>query len=172
MKWVLLIVAVAVVVVGSVTAIGATLPQNHIVSRTARLSVPPDTLWDIVTDVAAYPKWRKDVERVEQVSGAPRFTWREISGRDKMTFQATTIERPTHFVSTIAEKGLGFGGSWDYQIVPDGAGSKITITESGEVYNPLFRFMSAYVMGHTATLDKYLTALTAKTGDTYTPGAA
>ena len=30
------------------------------------------------------------------------------------------------------------------------------ITENGEVYNPLFRFMSRFVFGHTATIDKYL----------------
>ena len=60
---------------------------------------------------------------------------------------------------------LPFGGSWDYLIEPDGTGSKLTVTENGEVYNPIFRFVSRYVMGHTATMDKYLAALAAKTGD-------
>jgi uncharacterized protein YndB with AHSA1/START domain len=171
MKWLLLIVAIAVVVIGGVAVIGATLPQDHIVSRSAKLSAPPDSVWSIITNVTAYPTWRKDLDRVEPVPGATRRTWREISGRDKMTYEATAEEPPHHFVSRIAEKG-SFGGTWDYEIVPDGTGSKITITEHGEVYNPVFRFMSTYVMGQTATLDKYLTALTARTGDRYTAGAA
>jgi len=71
-------------------------------------------------------------------------------------------------VAHIADKGLPFGGSWDYRIEPVGAGSRITITENGEVYNPIFRFVSKYFMGHTATIDKYLTALAKRTGDQYT----
>jgi hypothetical protein len=72
-------------------------------------------------------------------------------------------------VTVIADKGIPFGGSWDYRIIPEGAGSRITITENGEVYNPIFRFVSRYVIGHTATLDKYLSALATKVGDTYLP---
>lgn len=72
-------------------------------------------------------------------------------GSYKLSFEATTSEPPSHLVTLITDKGIPFGGSWDYRIVPDGAGSRITITENGEVYNPTFRFMSKYVMGHTAT---------------------
>ena len=69
----------------------------------------------------------------------------------------------------IADKELPFGGTWDYRLEPAGTGSRITITENGEVYNPIFRFVSRYFMGHTATIDKYLTALARRTGDTYRP---
>jgi len=169
MKWVLLVVAVAVVIVGGVALIGLTLPQNHVVSRWTTLSAPPDSVWGIITNVQDFPKWRKDVKRVEQVQGTTLFTWRE---NGELTFEATKLDAPTHMVAHIVGKDAGFGGSWDYQIEPEGSGSKITITENGEVYNPIFRFVSAYVMGHTATLDKYLTYLTARTGDTYKPGAA
>jgi hypothetical protein len=64
---------------------------------------------------------------------------------------------------------LPFGGWWEYVIAPAGSGSRVTITEHGEVYNPIFRFVSRYVMGQTKTLDSYLTALAAKLGDRYTP---
>lgn len=172
MKWILLVLAVAAVVVGGVALIGLSLPEAHVVSRSAVVSAPPDTVWSLITNVADYPKWRKDVARVEQIAGVPHLQWREFTSHDKLTYEATTIEPTSHFVSQIMDKGIGFGGSWDYTIVPEGKGSKITITESGRVYNPLFRFVSEYVIGQTATLDKYLTALAARTGDTYKPGAA
>ena len=38
------------------------------------------------------------------------------------------------------------------------------ITEDGEVYNPVFRFMSRFIIGHAATLDQYLTALGKRLG--------
>lgn len=42
--------------------------------------------------------------------------------------------------------------SVEYRLVPDGAGTRVTITENGEVYNPLFRFVSRFLMGHTSTI--------------------
>jgi hypothetical protein len=74
-------------------------------------------------------------------------------------------------VTHITDKALPFGGSWDYRLEPAGNDTRVTITENGEVYNPVFRFVSRFLMGHTATIDKYLTALAGKTGGTYVPGS-
>jgi hypothetical protein len=62
-------------------------------------------------------------------------------------------------VTRIADKTLTFGGAWTYELSPQGGGTRLVITEHGEVYNPLFRFMSRFVFGHTATLDRYLADL-------------
>jgi uncharacterized protein YndB with AHSA1/START domain len=169
MKWLLSIVAIIVVLVGLVAAIGAALPVNHVASRSADLSLPPDKIWAIVTEPAQYPAWRSDVTKVERQPGTP-LRWVEFSNGDKITYQADAFEPPSHFVARIADPNLPFGGRWDYRIEPAGAGSRITITEHGEVYNPIFRFVSRFVMGHTATIDKYLTALASRTGDSYAPG--
>ena len=168
MKWLLIVVGVLVLVVATAAIVGAMLPQNHVASRTAQLSLSPEKVWPIVTGVSDYPAWRSDVDSVERLA-TPNLQWREVSGSDRMTFEATTLNAPSHFVTHIADKGLPFGGTWDYRIEPSGAGSRITITENGEVYNPVFRFVSKYFMGHTATIDKYLAALARRTGDTYAP---
>ena len=165
MRWLLIIVAVLVALVGAVAVIGMALPQNHTASRSAHVNASPDSLWEIITDVEQYPSWRKDVDSVQRIE-APQLTWREIAGSDRITYQATAFQKPGNFVAHIADKGLPFGGSWDYRIEPEGTGSKLTITENGEVYNPIFRFVSRYVIGHTATIDKYLAALAVKTGTT------
>ena len=172
MKWLLIVVGSLAAIVVIVTVAGMALPQNHVATRSAHLSASPDRVWTIVTDPQAYPSWRSDVASVEMLSGPDggKISWREVSAKgNKLAFEATTVEAPSHFVTVIADKGIPFGGSWDYRIAPDGTGSRITITENGEVYNPIFRFVSRYVMGHTATLDKYLTALASKVGDTYVP---
>jgi hypothetical protein len=168
MKWLLIVAGVLVVIVGAVAAVGAMLPQKHVASRTAQLSLGPDSLWTILTDVAAYPSWRSDVDSVERLSTSD-LKWREVSGSDRITYEATTLDAPSHLVTHIADKGLPFGGSWDYRIEPAVGGSRITITENGEVYNPIFRFVSKYFMGHTATIDKYLAAMAKRTGDNYPP---
>ena len=173
LKWVLVTAGVLAAIAGSVVLIGSSLPQNHTVARTLRLSASPDTVWSTITDVAGYPSWRRDLDSVQVIqSPSGRTSWREIHGSDKLAFEAETMDRPTHFVARITDKGIPFGGAWDYRIVPDGTGSRLTITENGEVYNPVFRFASKYLIGHSSTIDKYLTYLATRLGETYTPGTA
>jgi hypothetical protein len=65
---------------------------------------------------------------------------------------------------------LPFGGRWEFDITPAGAdASRVTITERGWVSNPIFRFVSRYVMGHTASLEAYLRALGKQFGSEPTP---
>ncbi|MEO8578200.1 MAG: SRPBCC family protein [Gemmatimonadales bacterium] len=172
MRIILIVLGILVAMAAAVYAIGMTLPQDHVASRTTHLSAPPETVWSLISDYARYPEWRKDVTSVEKVESGGAPTWREVSGSDRMTYEAVVWEAPTHLIAQIADKGLPFGGSWDYRLEPDGAGTRITIRENGEVYNPLFRFVSKYIMGHTATIDKYLKSLSARLGDTYDPGSA
>jgi hypothetical protein len=170
LKWLGIIVGVIVIVVAAVFIGGSMMPQNHTASRTARLSQPAESVWTVITNVPAFPSWRKDVAVVESLPPRDgKVVWRETSrSRNSLTFIAETAEAPRHLVTRIADKGLPFGGSWDYVIVPDGAGSRITITENGEIYNPIFRVVSR-AMGYTSTLDAYLESLAAKLGDKYTP---
>jgi hypothetical protein len=78
-------------------------------------------------------------------------------------------ERPTTLVTRITDKSLPFGGRWEYRVAGEGGGSRVRITEHGEVYNPVFRFVSRFIMGHTATASAYLKALGARFGATVTP---
>ncbi len=170
MKWLLIVAVVLAVIVLGVTAVGMALPQNHVAQRSVHFSANPEKIWAVITDVPGYPRWRSEVAAVQMLStDAGQVAWREVSAKgNKLSFEATTSEPPSHPVTLITDKGIPFGGSWDYRIVPDGTGSRITITENGEVYNPIFRFVSKYIMGHTSTLDTYLSSLAAKLGETYT----
>jgi len=38
-------------------------------------------------------------------------------------------------------------------------GTLLTITEDDEVYNPIYRFVSRFIIGHTQTIDSYLNDL-------------
>ncbi len=71
---------------------------------------------------------------------------------------------PRRLVTRIADPKLPFGGTWTYEIVSLERACTLTITEDGEVYNPLFRFVSRFVIGHTATIDRYLKSVTQKLG--------
>lgn len=68
---------------------------------------------------------------------------------------------PRRFVTRIADKSLRFGGTWTYDLQSTPAGTRVTIREDGEAYNPVFRVVSRCVMGPDATTKKYLGALEA-----------
>jgi hypothetical protein len=61
-----------------------------------------------------------------------------------------------------ATPNLPFGGAWTFDIAPDANGSNLRITEDGEVYNVIFRFMARYIFGHHASIETYLKDLGAK----------
>jgi hypothetical protein len=54
-------------------------------------------------------------------------------------------------------------------VAPRGERTLLRITEEGEVYNPLFRFMSRYVFGHYRTLEQYARDLGRHFGEDVTP---
>ena len=165
MKWVLVVVGIIVVLIACVVAIGYALPIAHVAQRSVALGAPPTTVWATITDVTAYPTWRSDVDSVEVLAPLEgRQSWREMGSNGEITYAVIAAEPLRRMVTRIMDRDLPFGGEWEYVIEPEGSGSRLTITERGEVYNPLFRFVSRFVMGHTATIDGYLEALSARLG--------
>jgi hypothetical protein len=75
------------------------------------------------------------------------------------------ITPPRKLVSRIADPKLPFGGTWTFEITPTAEGSTLRITENGFVTNPVFRFLSRFVFGHTGTIESYLKSLAKKFGE-------
>ena len=72
-------------------------------------------------------------------------------------------------VTRITDTDLGYAGKWTYVFAAEGRDTRLTITEDGEVSNVIFRFLSRYAFGHTATIDAYLTNLGRHFGENVTP---
>lgn len=73
---------------------------------------------------------------------------------------------PTRLVTRIADRNLPFGGAWTHEITPEPGGCLVKITEAGEIYNPIFRFMARFVFGYNGSIEAYLRALHKKFGET------
>jgi uncharacterized protein YndB with AHSA1/START domain len=166
LKALIIVVAALGGLVLVVVAIGAMLPKGHVAAGSVRLRQPPQDVWNLLHDVDRYSEWRPGLQRVERLADAEgRLRWREMGTHGVITFELVEATPPSRLVTRIADPSLPFGGSWTYVVDPTPDGSKLTITERGEVYNPLFRFMSRFVFGHTATIDGYLRALGKKLGE-------
>jgi uncharacterized protein YndB with AHSA1/START domain len=165
MRWIIYVVAAVALLALIVAAIGALLPKQHTASRTARIALPPDALYALLSDVTRYPTWRaglKGLERRPDKNGMP--AWVEDTNGMQIPMRFERMEPPSLLVGRIDSTELAFGGTWTYRIVPAQGGSDLTITEDGEVYNVIFRFMSRFVFGYHATLDTFIRGLQARTG--------
>jgi len=72
---------------------------------------------------------------------------------------------PRKLVNRIADSSLPFGGTWTFEIQPVADGATLRITENGFVTNPVFRFVSRFVLGYTSEIEKYLRSLAKKFGE-------
>lgn len=166
MKWVLIGLAVIVGLIVLVTIIGAMLPKGHVATRTIRLRQKPATIWEVITNFEAAPSWRTDLTKVERAAnqnGHP--VWVEIGKNGRMPLEIEVFEPPRRMVTRIADPNLPFGGTWTFEIAEAGGGGTVAITERGEVYNPIFRFISRVFMDPASTIESYQKALAKKFGE-------
>ena len=136
MRWILIIVGGLALLIAIIAAIGATLPRNHTASRTLRVRRPPQEAWTAIT---------------------------QAMNASDIPVDIVESDPPRTLVSKVKETEKMFGGTWTVAIAPvdpstssGQAASTITITEDGWVGNPIFRFVSRFVMGHHATMDGML----------------
>ncbi len=163
MRWIVWIVAGLALLVLIVAIVGALLPKAHAASRTARVPLPPEAVYTLLSDVSQYPSWRPDVKSLQRLpdrDGKP--AWIEDVNGMKIPLHFDRMERPSLLVARIDGSDLAFGGTWTYQIAPAPGGSDLTITENGEVYNVIFRFMARFVFGYHATMDGFIRNLQAR----------
>lgn len=167
MKWLWIVVLVIATLLLAIVLVGALLPKAHVASRTVKLGQPPEAVWAVITGP---PTWRPDIRSYQELpprDGDRR--WRETDKHNRtITYEAReeTIflgaASQSRLTTRIADSNLPFGGTWTIEVDSQGTGSQVTITENGEVYNPVFRFISRYIIGHTASMDAYLNALQVK----------
>jgi hypothetical protein len=161
MRWIIWIAAALAAAGVLVVIIGYSLPKAHTASRSVRVTLPPDRVYALLTDVDRYPSWRSGVKslvRAPDRDGRP--AWIEETGGMKIPLYFERME-PTVLVTRIADPSLPFGGTWTYRLTPAPDGTDLTVTENGEVYNPIFRFMSRFVFGYHATMDEFIRNLQA-----------
>lgn len=173
MRWIVGVVGVVVLLIAIVVAVGAMLPKSHVAARSARYAASPDALWASLTEPASFPQWRDGVTRVELLpDDAGQRGWREYTKHDAVAYRVLESQAPRRFVARIADENLPYGGTWTYELAPANTGTRLTITERGEIYNPVFRFVARFFLGYTATIDGVLRALGRKHGETVTPEPA
>jgi hypothetical protein len=147
----------------SVVVIGSLLPKQHVVSRSASYRVPPERLFSLI---AGPQDWRPDILHCEALPAVDGREWTRETTRNGETITYELLDRvaPRSVKRRIATENLPYSGTWTYSLEANDGITIVRITEDGQVYNPVFRFVSRFILGHTRTMDAYLSALGKATG--------
>ncbi|MEX2271976.1 MAG: SRPBCC domain-containing protein [Vicinamibacterales bacterium] len=152
-KYVGILVIVLAVVVAIVAAVGLALPARHEVTRSARISAPITTIYSMLITPEAYPQWRPDVERVERLD-SDRF--REFGGAGPIVFRIIQRDPPSRLVVAVDDSDQPFSGTWTIELAQEAGGTRVRITERGEVPNPVFRAIARAMMLPADSIEAYL----------------
>ncbi|MBX3358255.1 MAG: SRPBCC family protein [Phycisphaeraceae bacterium] len=168
MTWALIVVnvvAVLVLLVLAMWAIGRRLPTDHTTVATLRLNQKPQDVWDVLSNTEALPTWSgiNKVERLPDQNGKER--WRQWMGRNSFVLETTRNEPPRLLETTIADDAKFFSGSWEFLIEPAGDGCTVRLTEHGRIAQAIPRFMMKYIVDPGMYLKRHLRALAAKFGE-------
>ena len=160
------LIAGLALLIGITALIGSSLPKNHVVSRSIYLRQSPSQVYAVVRDFRAAPSWRPDLRKVEiETPEAGLVYFREEGSNGTVNYELVEDVPAQRMVTRIRDLDLGYAGQWTYTFAAEDGGTRLTIQEDGEVSNVLFRFVSRYVFGHTATIDNYLKALAKHFGE-------
>ncbi len=171
MSWWLIVSIAVAAVAGTVVVVGALTRPDHVARVGASYRQPPQVVFDAISRFEALPAWRQDVKQVELLPARDgKEMFREHASHGVITSAVEEREPPRRLVLRIADDTLPFGGTWTYELLAEGGGTRLTITEDGVVKNVVFRFISRWVFSQTSTMEKYLRALGRKFGEETVPG--
>ena len=157
MKILLVIIGIVVAVIAIGVIIGALLPKHHSATRSAFINASTEQVFRLI---AGPPDWRTDLKTYYVRDESGKHLVRETDKHGQtITYERVEYRPPTLLKMVIADKNLPFGGAWTWSLQPQNDGCLVTITEDGEIYNPVFRFVSRFLMGYTRTIDNYLVML-------------
>ena len=162
----------------TVAGIGTSLPIAHSAECVTFLTAAPDAVFYAINDERSSVAWRPELRSVSLTSGSGKTAvWRETY-KDGQVLTLRTVTgsllrgpnglRVDNLVRSIPfDPRAGFDGTWTYTISAprEPAPTVVSIEEQGNIYNPVFRFLSKYIFGYTGSIRTYLGDLSQKYGE-------
>jgi uncharacterized protein YndB with AHSA1/START domain len=165
--WIALgVVAVIVLLVVVLSLLGSRLPEEHVATLTLRLNQKPQDVWETISDIGGHKNWARGITRIERLPDHDNHeVWRQHMGRNSFVLETTECQAPVRLVRTIADDHQMFSGNWEYEVGPDGEGTRVKLTEHGRVKGNVPRAMMHYLFGETLYLRRHLVSLAGKFGE-------
>jgi hypothetical protein len=140
--------------------LGARLPRAHVAKRSVHVPASRDRVFALIADVAAHPRWRKRIGRVQIVAREPRLRLIERGKDGTIELEVEESCPPERFVlRTVPVRRAIFAGTWTFALQGEDGGTRVTLEEQGEIGSPIARLFARYVLGHGANVERTLADL-------------
>ena len=158
MKMALIVIAaVLVVLIAGVLIAGLLLPRTTEASRSVLLPVPPDQAFAKVADVVGQASWRSDIGTIDMAPDGKSWVENTKDG-DRISFRLDeSVPNERYTISYASARG--FSGEWTGRFAPEGAGTRLDVTERVTIPNPIFRLLGRIVAPPGSHTDLHLADL-------------
>jgi ribosome-associated toxin RatA of RatAB toxin-antitoxin module len=167
MKWLLIIVGILLLPVLGLLVMGLLQPVKHSVTRSIRLKEKPEAVFALIADMTNAPAWSSTVEKVEPLPARDGHAMARCTlkwGGMQMVMTQIECTPPARLVTSMAKDNGTLLGTWTYQVTPEAGGCSVSLTEEGELKNPIFRAL-ARMRGLDANIVQTLSDLAKKFGE-------
>lgn len=167
MKILFRIILILIVLAGAAYLYALSIPAHQTHTRTITLKQTPEAVFALLTDLPNFPKWNRNMEKIEMLSpiDGKEATRQTFKGNMTMTIITSESTPPKHLVRSMGDIGGPFEGSWIYEITPTADGSQIVLTEQSTMNSVFFRLM-AKLFSPTKYMDEHLEGMAKNFGET------
>ncbi|MCY4034106.1 MAG: SRPBCC family protein [Hyphomicrobiales bacterium] len=151
LKIILGVIAFVALSVAAVYLYGYLLPEERIISRTIFVNADPITVYNLAVDIEGQTSWRKDV--LDVTVGSDEKSWVEHTKQGDVKLEITDVDAPRSF--SLSLQGQGFHGEWAGTFDHSGSGTEVSLTETINIENPFFRFLSKVMKYTEKFMDAY-----------------
>ena len=150
MKWLKRVAFAVVAVIALLLVIGLLLPSGFKVQRSMQIAAPAAKIYPLVADPRQWKQWtvwnRRDPAMQMTYSGAAsgvgaKWSWQsKTEGNGQMEFIAAIPNERIDYTLAFPEFGMNSRGQ--LLLVPDGAGTRVTWTNEGDMGgSPINRYL-------------------------------
>ena len=139
--------------------LGWWMPSRYVTSQSLLLPVPVAEVWASLVDYPGQTAWRRGLSAVDRLpDDGPTEVWRERFGRSATLSRTIEARSPAWLVRESAAEGEAVRRRWEFALEPvvTPSNTRITLTERGEIRNPLRRFVVRFITGRSRTLRNFL----------------
>jgi hypothetical protein len=140
-------------------AYGKSTPEAHTASGSETIKADIDDVFETQADVQKYSAWNETVAEIRDYKENPDGTasWTEVwKDGNEFGMKRTAYIREKLIRVEIEDKAEFFNGSWTFDFEDLEEGTKVTITENGNIPNAFVRGMYNLVAEPDQTLKEHL----------------
>ena len=145
--------------VAAMTLLGWLMPSRYVTSQSFLLPVPVSDVWTALGDYPGQLAWRRGLTAVDRLpdEGSTE-VWHERFGRSATRSRTIEALSPNWLVRQSDDEAESIRRRWEFALEPviSPRNTRITLTERGEIHNPLRRFVVRFITGQSRIMKNYL----------------